>query len=133
MIRNQESKNQKLKELFDYANDFARRHIGPDEYQKSHMLEVLDLPNVAALIDQTVPDNIRMEGTLNLPDAASEKEALAEMTELAEQNKIYRSLIGMGYYGTITPAVIQRSILENPAWYTPVSYTHLTLPTILLV
>ena len=118
MIRNQESKNQKLKELFDYANDFARRHIGPDEYQKSHMLEVLDLPNVAALIDQTVPDNIRMEGTLNLPDAASEKEALAEMTELAEQNKIYRSLIGMGYYGTITPAVIQRSILENPAWYT---------------
>ncbi len=118
MIGNIENKNEKLKALFDYAGDFSRRHIGPDEYETAHMLEVLDLPDVATLIDQTVPPNIRMDGGLDLPHPASEKEALAELTELAEQNKIFRSLIGMGYYGTVTPAVIQRSILENPAWYT---------------
>ncbi|MFK7803636.1 MAG: glycine dehydrogenase, partial [Anaerolineae bacterium] len=116
MIKNLE--NQKLQELFDYGEDFSRRHIGPNEYEIAHMLEVLDLPNVASLIDQTVPDNIRMSGELNLPAALSEKEALADMVDLAGQNKVFRSLIGMGYYGTITPAVIQRTILENPAWYT---------------
>ncbi|MEM8862950.1 MAG: glycine dehydrogenase (aminomethyl-transferring), partial [Chloroflexota bacterium] len=118
MIGNLENKNQILQDLFDYSDDFSRRHIGPNEYEIAHMLEVLDLPNVDTLIDQTVPSNIRMDGRLDLPDPASEKEALAELAELANQNKIFRSLIGMGYYGTVTPAVIQRSILENPAWYT---------------
>lgn len=116
MIKNLET--QTLQELFDHAGDFSRRHIGPNEYEIAHMLEVLDLPNVETLIDQTIPTNIRMSGELNLPAPLTEKEALADMVDLANRNKIFRSLIGMGYYGTLTPAVIQRSILENPAWYT---------------
>ncbi|MFT7587493.1 MAG: glycine dehydrogenase, partial [Cellvibrionaceae bacterium] len=116
MIKNLE--NQKLKDLFDYAGDFSRRHIGPNSYEIAHMLEALDLPDIETLIEQTVPSNIRMSGGLNLPAAMSEKESLADMADLATQNKVYRSLIGMGYYGTITPAVIQRTIFENPAWYT---------------
>ena len=94
MIKNLE--NQTLQDLFDYAGDFSRRHIGPDEYEIAHMLEVLDLPDVDTLIDQTIPNNIRMSGELNLPEPLSEKEALADMTDLANRNKIYRSLIGMG-------------------------------------
>ena len=91
MIKNLE--NQTLQDLFDYAGDFSRRHIGPNDYEIAHMLEVLDLPDVDTLIDQTIPANIRMKGDLNLPEPLSEKEALADMVDLANKNKIFRSLI----------------------------------------
>jgi len=82
------------------------------------MLTELDFENLDALIDATVPKNIRLDHPLNLPDAASEREALAELRDLAKKNVVARSFIGAGYSDSITPPVIQRNILENPGWYT---------------
>src|SRR3954468_3531265 len=82
------------------------------------MLEALGLESIDALIDATVPASIRMNGALEMPDGVSVSAALAELKELAEQNVVRTSLIGMGYYGTFTPPVILRNVLENPAWYT---------------
>jgi glycine dehydrogenase len=82
------------------------------------MLAVLGLNSLDELIDQTVPPAIRLAAPLNLPAPRSESEVLAELRELAARNKVYRSFIGMGYSGCLTPAVIQRNILENPGWYT---------------
>ena len=76
-------------------------------------------PSLDALVDQTVPANIRREAPLNLPPAQSESEVLADLQAIAAQNQLWRTYIGMGYYDTLTPPVIQRNILENPGWYTP--------------
>jgi glycine dehydrogenase len=102
----------------DRVDSFARRHIGPNQEARAAMLAELDFENLDALIDATVPSNIRFDRPLNLPDAKSELEALAELRALAKKNVVARSFIGAGYSDTITPPVIQRNILENPGWYT---------------
>src|SRR5437899_4824855 len=99
-------------------NSFARRHIGPNEDEVAAMLSELELENLDALIDAAVPKNIRLNRQLNLLEAKSETEALAELQAIAKKNKVARSFIGAGYYDCITPPVIQRNILENPGWYT---------------
>jgi glycine dehydrogenase len=97
---------------------FARRHNSPDSAEVSAMLDLLDQPSLDALIDSAVPPQIRLSKPLTLPAALSESAALAELRTYAAQNQIFRSFIGQGYYGTHTPGVIQRNILENPSWYT---------------
>jgi glycine dehydrogenase len=102
----------------DPATDFARRHIGPTPRDVDAMLETVAAKNLSALMDQTLPASIRQRKPLDLGKPLSETEALAHMSGLAAQNQVFTSLIGQGYCGTILPAVIQRNILENPAWYT---------------
>jgi glycine dehydrogenase len=97
---------------------FANRHIGPNEREAREMLALFGYKNVDELADAAVPKKIRLEKKLNLPAAQSEFEALAELKKIAGENKVFRSFIGMGYYDCITPPVIQRSVLENPGWYT---------------
>ncbi|NOT74630.1 MAG: aminomethyl-transferring glycine dehydrogenase [Cyclobacteriaceae bacterium] len=101
-----------------YSEKFESRHIGPDAKQIAEMLKVVKAPSVDALIDQTVPANIRLKNPLNLPPAKSEFEFLKEFKKIASKNKIFKSFLGTGYYNTITPGVILRNILENPGWYT---------------
>ena len=101
--------------------EFISRHIGPSEAEQTQMLNDLGLSSIDELVRQIVPDSILLRGDNKLPDGCSEQEALKELKELAGRNKVKRSLIGQGYYGTITPPVILRNVFENPAWYT--SYT----------
>src|SRR4030081_3265481 len=103
--------------IFD-VDSFARRHIGPNEEEVRDMLRELGFENLDALSDATVPKNIRLDRPLNLPEAKSEAEALAELRSISKKNKVARSFIGAGYSDCITPPVIQRNILENPGWYT---------------
>src|SRR4051794_23898759 len=110
--------NAPLKHTNEAATTFVRRHIGPSPRDVDAMLEAVGAKSLAALMDETLPASIRQKAPLDLGPALSETEALAHMTELAEQNQVFTSLIGQGYSGTILPAVIQRNILENPAWYT---------------
>ena len=107
-------------EFTDYqAYDFAnRRHIGPSPDEIAEMLAVVGASSLDALIDQTVPASIRQGQPLAWGAAMTEREALDRLREIADSNKVLTSLIGQGYHGTITPPVIQRNILENPAWYT---------------
>jgi glycine dehydrogenase len=114
----QSSNQQRLGEKSQKSNNFAQRHIGPDADDIHQMLEVLGIPNLDVLIDQTVPQAIRLNEPLKLPKAQSEYAALAKLKQLALKNQVFRSFIGMGYYDCITPPVIARNILENPGWYT---------------
>lgn len=98
--------------------NFADRHIGPDAASIEKMLVTVNATDVDELLDQTIPGLIRFSRELDLPDALSEVEVLDDLGEIAEQNQIYRSLIGQGYYDTHTPNVILRNILEDPGWYT---------------
>src|SRR6266576_5577105 len=100
------------------VNSFARRHIGPNEGEVAAMLSDVGFESLGTLIDAAVPKNIRLDRPLNLPEAKSEMEALAELRMITKRNKVARSFIGAGYYDCITPPVIQRNILENPGWYT---------------
>ena len=112
---------------------FSSRHIGPNESDIKLMLEAINECSVEALIAKTIPASIRLKQSLQLDDAMSEYQYINHLREIASKNKVFKSYIGQGYYETKVPAVIQRNILENPGWYTaytPVSYTHLTLPTI---
>lgn len=102
----------------DAAATFVRRHIGPSPRDVSAMLEAVGAKSLSVLMSETLPSSIRQKAPLDLGTALSETEALAHMRELASQNQVFTSLIGQGYSGTILPAVIQRNILENPAWYT---------------
>ena len=97
---------------------FEDRHNGPDQQEISEMLKVVGASSLDALIDETVPAGIRMKEPLNLPLPKSEFQFLKDLRHTAAQNKIFKSYIGMGYYNTIVPGVIQRNILENPGWYT---------------
>lgn len=97
---------------------FSRRHVGPAPHQFDQMLSFLKVDSLETLIKETVPEGILKPEALQLPEALSEPELLERARELAKKNKLFRSFIGMGYYGTHTPAVIMRSILENPCWYT---------------
>src|SRR5438477_1727719 len=110
--------NAPLKTTAEAATDFARRHIGPSPRDISAMLASVGANSLSELMGQTLPSSIRQKAPLDLGRALSETEALAHMSELAAQNQVFTSLIGQGYSGTILPAVIQRNILENPAWYT---------------
>jgi glycine dehydrogenase len=103
---------------YDPYNFADRRHIGPSPDEMDAMLKVIGYPSLDALIDDTVPASIRIETPLKWEKPLTEREALDKMRETANKNKKLVSLIGQGYYGTITPPVIQRTILENPAWYT---------------
>jgi glycine dehydrogenase len=100
------------------ATNFARRHIGPSPRDVDAMLETVGAKSLHALMRETLPSPIRQKAPLDLGDALSETEALAHMASLAAQNQLFTSLIGQGYSGTILPPVIQRNILESPAWYT---------------
>jgi glycine dehydrogenase len=101
--------------------DFIRRHIGPSEEDQSKMLNELGFKNLDDLISKTVPENILLKEELDIGEPNSEYEALRKLKVISKKNKIYSNFIGMGYYGTFTPYVILRNILENPGWYT--SYT----------
>jgi len=101
-----------------HPDRFVRRHIGPRPVELPAMLKQVGCASIDDLSDAMVPKDIRLTRTLRLPEAASEAEALAELRTLASRNKVYRSFIGLGYHGTLTPAVIQRNMLENPGWYT---------------
>ncbi|OZI66597.1 aminomethyl-transferring glycine dehydrogenase [Bordetella genomosp. 11] len=102
----------------DTHTDFIPRHIGPSDADQAAMLRVLEVPSLDELIAQVVPPAIRTKAPLALPPARSEPDVLAELRDIARGNQVYRSYIGQGYYGTHTPNVILRNILENPAWYT---------------
>jgi glycine dehydrogenase len=108
-----------------HPDRFAERHLGPDAEETAAMLEALgflresdDFDDLDAFTDAVVPESIRFEGALDLPPALSERELLDRARDLARRNRLYRSYLGMGYYGTVTPPVIQRNVLENPGWYT---------------
>src|SRR6266550_6163593 len=100
------------------AESFVRRHIGPTEADVADMLAALGYDSMDALIDATIPAGIRYRSGLNLPDGRSESQVLADFRAMAAKNRVFRSFIGMGYSDCVTPPVIQRSVLENPAWYT---------------
>jgi len=106
------------KPVDEAATTFVRRHIGPSPRDMSAMLETVGAASLSALMAETLPASIRQQAPLDLGTPLSETEALAHMRGLASQNTLFTSLIGQGYSGTILPAVIQRNILENPAWYT---------------
>ena len=108
----------KLRERTTEFDSFVRRHIGPNQEEIDAMLAKVGFENLDGLIDAAVPKNIRMDRQLNLPEAKSEIEALAELRAISKKNKVARSFIGAGYHDCITPPVIQRNILENPGWYT---------------
>ncbi len=100
---------------YDFAN---RRHIGPSPSEIAEMLAVVGAKSLGGLIDETVPKGIRQAEALDWGPALSEQAALHRLRQVAGRNRVLTSLIGQGYYGTVTPPVIQRNILENPAWYT---------------
>ncbi|MGO4452240.1 aminomethyl-transferring glycine dehydrogenase [Phyllobacterium sp. TAF24] len=102
----------------DTVFPFADRHIGPSTQGSRAMLAALGIPSLETLISQAVPKSIRLERPLDIPEAASEAEALAELAAKMGQNKTHKSFIGQGYHGTHVPAVILRNLFENPAWYT---------------
>src|SRR6266700_47916 len=110
--------NAPLKHTNEAATTFVRRHIGPSPRDIGAMLDTVGAKSLGELMGQTLPSSIRQKTPLDLGRALSETEALAHMGELAAQNQVFTALIGQGYSGTILPAVIQRNILENPAWYT---------------
>jgi len=104
--------------LKDITQDFSRRHIGPNLAEQQEMLSQLGLKSIDALIDKTIPKTIQTKIGLHIGQGLDEFSLLKKIKEIASKNIVARSYIGMGYYGTITPPVIQRNILENPGWYT---------------
>ncbi|MEE9408691.1 MAG: aminomethyl-transferring glycine dehydrogenase [Polaribacter sp.] len=100
------------------TNSFQLRHIGPNQKEQEKMLATINANDLDQLIFETVPDDIRLKGELNLEPAMSEYEYLAHIKELSEKNSVFKSYIGLGYHEAIVPSVIQRNILENPGWYT---------------
>ncbi len=103
----------------DSPDTFEQRHIGPDDRQQADMLRVIGARSLDALIDAALPGSIRLKKPLQLPPAETEHEYLDRLRKVAAKNQRFKSFIGMGYYGTITPSVILRCLFENPSWYTP--------------
>ncbi len=103
---------------FPRHDRFQDRHIGPSKDDLRAILSALGCASLDDLTDKAVPKSIRWQTELTTPPPASERAALAELTAFAAENQVLRSYIGLGYHGTVTPAVIQRNILENPGWYT---------------
>ena len=100
---------------YDFAN---RRHIGPSPSEMADMLDVVGAKDLLALMDETLPPQSRLTKPLDFGKPKSERELLHHMRVAASKNQVLTSLLGQGYHGTVTPPVIQRNILENPAWYT---------------
>ena len=98
--------------------EFQSRHIGPGENERQLMLEAIGVNTLDELIEQTIPNKIRLSSALNLPKPVNEFRFLQSLKDIVAKNKIYNSFLGMGYYGCVVPLVIQRNILENPGWYT---------------
>jgi glycine dehydrogenase len=111
---------QKKRTFADLENsaEFMARHIGPNAEDQQAMLATLGCSNLGQLTTEVVPEAIAMKEALDIVDGCTEVQALAELRQMAKLNQVFKSYIGQGYYGTITPNVIQRNILENPAWYT---------------
>jgi glycine dehydrogenase len=107
----------RLTELQSGAN-FIPRHIGPREHEIAEMLEFVGASSLDDLIDKAVPKGIRQKRALELPEPLSERNTLSDLRQMAGRNQVYTSMIGMGYYGCVTPKVILRNVLENPGWYT---------------
>ena len=105
-------------EALEMRGDFVRRHIGPGEPQLAEMLETLGLKSLDELIDQTVPKSIISSTDLDLEPAKSERVMLSYLRQMRERNKVFISMMGMGYHGTVVPGVILRNVIENPSWYT---------------
>jgi glycine dehydrogenase len=105
-------------EQLEQRDDFVGRHIGPDNAETRAMLRTLGLESLDQLIGQVIPASILSTSPLPLPEGCSESEALARLRAIAGRNRVLRSFIGTGYYSCYTPAVVQRNVLENPAWYT---------------
>jgi len=103
------------------SDKFVMRHIGPRDQEIQEMLETIGVSSLDELMNETVPENIRLKKPLNLEDGLTERQYFRKILALASKNKVYNTYIAMGYYDTITPAVILRNVLENPVWYT--SYT----------
>ena len=101
-----------------FKEKFARRHIGPNDIELNIILKTIGVESVEELLNQTIPDNIRLNKDLNIPEGISEMEFLKEIKKLSSLNKNFKTYIGLGYHDTFTPSVIQRNILENPGWYT---------------
>ena len=99
-------------------DEFVSRHIGPNKSEIRQILATLEVDSVAELLQQTIPEEIRLQNPLDLPEGISEFKFLNELREISEKNQLFDTYIGLGYHSTITPAVIQRNILENPGWYT---------------
>src|SRR5437667_9754776 len=97
---------------------FQERHIGPSPEDQAAMLATLGYDSLDAFIDAVVPEDIRLRQPLRIPPAITEQEALDALRQLATQNQVFRSYLGMGYHDCFTPTVIQRNVLENPGWYT---------------
>ena len=100
------------------ANEFAERHIGPNEQETAEMLQEIGVSSLEELINKTIPTAIQIKGDLDITPAMSEFEYLTELKKIAAKNKVYKSYIGQGYYDTIVPSVILRNLFENPGWYT---------------
>src|SRR5438034_11179852 len=104
--------------VFSHPDQFPRRHIGPNAEETRQMLGLLGYSSLDALIDEAIPSQIRLTRPLQLPASRSEHETLAALKEIAAQNQVLRSYVGMGYHDCLTPPVIQRNLFENPGWYT---------------
>lgn len=102
----------------EHTDKFVNRHIGPSDNDVEEMLSAIGVDSIEQLIDETIPKNIRLKKKLEMSTPLSEHKFIEHLKELASRNKIFKSYIGLGYYPTHTPAVIQRNILENPGWYT---------------
>ena len=102
----------------EHHDEFIGRHIGPDAAEQAAMLATIGQPSLQAMTDAIVPASIKLAAGLALPPAISEEAALDKLRTVAGRNQVFKSFIGQGYYGTHTPKVILRNILENPAWYT---------------
>src|SRR5882757_7941537 len=107
-----------LSNFAPHPDTFPRRHIGPGAEETAAMLRLLGYSTVDALIDEAIPAQIRLRRPLQLPAGRHEHEVLTALREVASQNQVFRSYLGMGYYDCLTPAVIQRCLQENPGWYT---------------
>ena len=107
-----------MKVNFDFTDNFESRHLGSSEKQIGEMLQTIGVDSVQQLIEETVPENIRLKEELKLPKAVAEYEFLSKFRKLASNNKVNKSYLGLGYYNTIVPEVIKRNVLENPGWYT---------------
>lgn len=104
--------------FYNHPDHFVRRHIGPSEAETRQMLDAIGAKDLDDLMRQTIPDSIRLQQPLNLPNAVGEFAYMEELKTIARKNKIAHNYIGLGYFGTITPSVIARNVFQNPGWYT---------------